>query len=46
MGLEVVDDNWTRENLYRECKRRGLKGCSQLNKADLIRRLNGAYRSK
>lgn len=41
--VAAVDTSWTKKDLYHECKLRGLKGCSQLNKADLIKRLNGEW---
>lgn len=38
MGL--VDDGWTKKQLYEECKKRGIAGCSGLAKDDLIQTLN------
>lgn len=37
----VVDISWTKKQLQAECRRRGLKGCSALDKDGLIQRLNG-----
>lgn len=38
--MELVDDSWTKKQLYAECKNRGITGCSGLAKDGLIQTLN------
>eukprot|EP00904_Undaria_pinnatifida_P010227 jgi/Undpi1/6334/HiC_scaffold_20.g08817.m1 len=38
--MKLVDDSWTKKQLYAECKHRGIAGCSGLSKDGLIRTLN------
>lgn len=38
--MNLVDDSWTKKQLYAECKRRGIAGCSGLAKDGLIQTLN------
>lgn len=42
--MKLVDDSWTKKQLYAECKHRGIAGCSGLSKDGLICTLNQGER--